>query len=380
MGLFDAFKKKKNQKPAEDIFSTNRSNRVLAEIFRKHNIECEIQGDSIIFEKQQITAATKVFDRTSSAAKVLQIDVKLNIGLGRSIVESCAGFGDDFESALANAWENFLRNSFHVLLGAFFSTEYDDQIHRYQWNINGNTYEVTMSNIGLRGKLPEKLETKWHDQLEEIIQSQKLTHETHWIRLYQAQAAGEVYSCEILLDNDVWTDVESTVQKFDFPQTEKFLSVRVFMVLKSNFDISRTAMIIAWMADAEYDDMQNRLIEQGLSTLDTEKAEVFIPLAFGRAFLKKNIKSTFSDTATIQNDDEKSFEINLNNEKFYTAAYKLAEDILENGCVNYDLFKTLVLQSSEVNAYNNALNEGAKPEDLDDASFGAPSIYLPSYK
>jgi len=47
---------------------------------------------------------------------------------------------------------------------------------------------------------------------------------------------------------------------------------------------------------------------------------------------------------------------------------------MENGCANYDYFHNLVLQSSEVNAYNNALNGSAKAEDLDGAKFGAPTV------
>lgn len=234
MGLFNFGKKKDKEEQTLSEIETleNRSLDILVKTFRKHGIDCEMQDGIIIFEKQLMTACAKLFDRTTSDLKILQIDVKLDIGLGRSIVESCAGFGKDAEAAFADVWENFLRNSFHVLLGAFFSAEYDDQIHRDEWVIGGNHYDVTMSNVGIRGKMPENLTMKWHDQLEDMIKAKNLTEETHWIRLYYAQSGGEVYSREILLDNEIWKNAEPEVNQFEFPVTEGFLSVRVFMVLK----------------------------------------------------------------------------------------------------------------------------------------------------
>ena len=116
-------------------------NNFLAEAFRRHNIECDIEKDLIIFPHQYMTAWARIFNRSSSAITVIvQLDIHLEIGLGKTIIESCAGMGTDEDIAIKDAWKNFLTNSFHIMLSAFFSKEFDHQVNNQQWIIDGRVY------------------------------------------------------------------------------------------------------------------------------------------------------------------------------------------------------------------------------------------------
>ena len=356
-------------------------NNFLAEAFRRHNIECDIEKDLIIFPHQYMTAWARIFNRSSSAITVIvQLDIHLEIGLGKTIIESCAGMGTDEDIAIKDAWKNFLTNSFHIMLSAFFSKEFDHQVNNQQWIIDGRVYDVSLSNVTTRGSHPDPLPLRWLEQLEETIKKQPLTEETHWIRLYYAQSESELISGEILLDNEVWTGIEKFIHTFDFPTYKDFFSMQVFMVLKNHFDISRIAAIMAWMVGEDDDAIEQHLVADGLSLSDAEKANTFIPLAFGRVFLKGISTAEFSDEAIVTDETEKETAIKLSDEPIYTSAYQLAEKIMKEGCVNQEHFQNLFIQSAEFNAYNNALKDGAKVEDMNNSRFGEPVIYMPHYQ
>jgi len=355
-------------------------NSFLAEAFRKHGVGCEIENDLLIFKKERITACAKVFDMTSSSATVLQLDVNIEIGVGKGILESCVGMGMSMDAAMADAWKSFLNNSFHVLLTAFFIPEDSELISRYQWPVGGRTYEVIMSRTAFRGELPEPLPLKWYGEFENMIKKQELPEGNHWIRLFYAQSAREMMTCEILLDNEIWHSVESEARSFDFPRSNDFLSLRIFMVMKDGYDISQAAATIACMTDEDDKTIEEQLVESGMSIEDAEKAEVFIPLAFGRVFLRSMTTIEFPDEAVVTNDTGEEVNINLSNEAIYTTAYRLAEQIMVKGCMNKKHFETILLQSSELNAYNKALHDGVTPEDMEGSRFGSPMIFLPNYK
>jgi len=354
-------------------------NSFLAEIFHKHNINCELKDKLLIFPQQRMTATARLFDRSSGSTVIVQLDIILEIGLGKEIIESCAGIGETIDAATNDAWKGFLRNSFHVLLSAFFTKDYDDQINLCEWNISGVEYDAFMGQISVRGQ-PDKFSMDWLTQFEEIIKGQRLSSGTHWIRLYYAQSGWEIVNSEVLLDNEIWEEVAPLIQNLKYPKMEEFLSARIFIVLKTKrIDISQMAAILAWMNTEDYNLVEQELIKSGLSVLEAEKAQMFIPLAFGRVFLKGLTTSVFPNEATIIDKADHKTEINLKNEPIYTEAYKLAEHIMQTGCVNKEHFQLIFTQSSEFNAYNNALLDGAKPEDLDGGHFGEPVIFLPHY-
>lgn len=354
-------------------------NAFLRNIFQKHGIACEEDNNVLIFRKERMTAYAKIFDMSTLPTKLLQLDVVLKIGPGKEIVESCVGIGMDVNAAIEDAWKNFLKNTFHVLLATFFITKDEKLAIRLEWLINGRKYNVTMGQMAFRGNLPSTLSFKWYEEFESMIKEQELPSGTHWIRLFYAQSANEMMSCEILLDNNVWKSVESKVRAFSFPKSKDYLSIRIFMVMQDRLEISRAVAVLAWM-EGEESDIIKELEKTGISAIDAQKAQFFIPLAFGRVFLRSMTTAGFSDEAIITNDSNEEININLNDELIYTEAYKLAEQVMANGQIDKNHLKTILMQSSEFDAYNNALQEGAKPEYMNGSSFSPPMIYLPNYK
>src|SRR5262249_8796109 len=137
--------------------------------------------------------------------------------------------------AVNDAFGNFAANSFHVLLAAFLKPT-DDQVSKEIWTIGGKQWQVTIGNVGVKGKPPVQRErmNAWFKPFEEKIKSKLFAPGTHWIRLYYAQMQNRVLACEVLLDNAQWGEMQKEMAAIDWPGGEDFYSVRVFLVMQND--------------------------------------------------------------------------------------------------------------------------------------------------
>src|SRR5438034_5924255 len=129
-------------------------NELLLELFRAHGVEAAPRDEWIAFPGRTLRAnATIAREMKQQAGMSIQMDVQLEIAPGRTILESFAGLGETPEKAVADALHNFIANSFHVLLAAFFRSD-DQQVSREEWVVGGSTSRVTIGNVEVRGKPP----------------------------------------------------------------------------------------------------------------------------------------------------------------------------------------------------------------------------------
>lgn len=351
------------------------SAKYIAELFANHKIICTISENKIVFKTEQISIETYLFDRNSTEEfAVLQLDVYIFYGIN-PILESFAGIGKDFETALIDAFENFKSNSFHTILSAFFTSKFDQEINKYNWKIDGKDFEIVSSNIGIRGKLNQELSTEWFDQFETEVQKLKLVEGTHWIRLYFAQKDNQTSVCEVLLNNECYVPLQQKAENFEWQIQDDFYAVRVFMILKTGIDFERVVKIVG--SDEKYNDAFSKLKKMGLTELEIEKAFAYIPEVFGRKLIQDmGIEGTFSNKAIVVNSTNEKFKINLDNEELFCKATELISEITKNGW-NDDL-KQIAFTSASLNTLNNALNKGAKLEDVKCSNFSVNFI-IPKY-
>jgi hypothetical protein len=194
------------------------SAKYIAELFINHNINCTSSENKIVFDKEHITIETYCSYRDSSQElKIIQLDVYIDYGIN-PILESFAGLGNDFETATLDAFENFMYSTFHTILSAFFTSKFDEEINKYNWNINGKEFEVFSSNIGFRGIQAPNFTTGWLNQFEAEVQELQLTEGTHWIRLFYSQQQNQTNVCEVLLNNNECISIAQKAQQFDWHQ------------------------------------------------------------------------------------------------------------------------------------------------------------------
>ena len=347
----------------------------ISDLFKSHHIKCTIENNKILFYKEQISIETYCFNKNSNPnLTVLQLDVCINYGIN-AIVESFAGIGKDFIAANIDAIENFTNNSFHTILSAFFTSKFDNQLQKYNWDISSKKFEVFSSNIGIRGAKPKNLNTKWFKQFETEILKLQLDEGVHSIRLFYSQTQNQTTVCEVLINNKHFVKIQEKAEKFDWQKQEDFYSLRVFMILKNGIDFGRIVKII--VSEQEYEDIFLRLKNIGLSELEIEKAYSFIPEAFGRKLIQDmGVLGSYSNNAVIVTNNKEQFEINLIHEKMYSKAILLVNELTKEGW--NDNLKRIAYKSAAFNTLNNALNEGIKLEVVKCDSFST-TFHIPSY-
>lgn len=217
-----------------DLDSAAGTNATLLELFRAHGVACVAQEEWIAFPDHGTRADTAIFKETQQPTGMsVQLDVRLEIDPDRTIVESFAGIGKTRREAVASAMQNFIANTFHVLLAAFFKPG-DEHVTKEEWSIGGKTRQVTIGNVGIRGTPPVQGEqlVAWFKQFEENLKCYELANGTHWVRLYYGQIDHKALACEVLLDNNVWEEMQTEMAAIDWPSGRDYYSVRVFLVIK----------------------------------------------------------------------------------------------------------------------------------------------------
>lgn len=353
-------------------------NELLVQSFVAHDVECHVENDAVIFPGRFIEAFVVVPESTNP--KIMQIDVVFCMGLGQYLVESFAGVGNTPEDAGKDAWENFMRSSFHAILaGIFLPDSHDDMVTRKTLTVGGRTYVATIGQLSIRGKAQSAADGhahEWVEQFEKDIATHlSLSNGVHWLRIFHAQG-GENVMNEVLLDNETCESLKTHAETYSFPKSDSYSSVRLFLILKNEPDIARMAKIIAGLSD---DEIQAVLVsEYGLSREEAYKAYALIQHAFGRVLLNNSLSIHFTDVAVVHDaNGEVVEEIDLEQDPYFTGALELGRRILESGHKeDIDKFVQIAMTSAEVSAVNNAFSEGAEADAFNDAQFGDLVINL----
>lgn len=204
------------------------------DLFRVHGIDATMVGQWIVFADRDIRVQAEIVQELPDASGItVQLDVRIEIETGQTIIESFGGIGKTKGRAVASALENFTVNSFHVIIAAFFDWA-SDQVSQEQWIIGGTKRLVTLGNIGIKGRPPVQPEflSSWFKHFEEILRVSELAPGTHWVRFYYAQLDGKSMACEVLLDNQVQFEMQSQMSTVDWPSDDEFYSVRMFLVVQ----------------------------------------------------------------------------------------------------------------------------------------------------
>ncbi len=193
-----------------------------------------MSGDWITFPGSPRRASARIVQEIQHARNAfsVQLDVHLELEQGRRIIEAFAGIGESRQTAIFDAFRNFVTNTFPVLLGAFF-VEDDEEITVEEWEIDGRPRRVFIGNLGTRGQVavggPELV--AWFPSFASRVKEAPLSSGTHWVRVYFAQMDHRLSELEVLLDNDDWHRLRDSLADIEWPMVKGFLSVRVFMVI-----------------------------------------------------------------------------------------------------------------------------------------------------
>lgn len=145
------------------------------------------------------------------------------------IAEAFVGLGDTRGEAIVNAFEKFLRGTFHVVIEALADHVCDQMQAEVEfwrrpdasWKVYAGpviTYSAGQST--LRSEFP-----KFSQGLEHLF-STTVSPGSHFVRVFIASHAGAVIGREVLLDNETWTQGEELLAAQDWQCGEEYQSLR----------------------------------------------------------------------------------------------------------------------------------------------------------
>ena len=204
---------------------------ILAKMLYAQDLTCIEYKDWLLVDEQLPAMRADTFDYKEYENGVsIRLDITLLLQNKKAISESFLGIGKDKYSAIQNAFQNFVANSFHVFLAAFWQINNDEQIGIEEWNINGDLWNVYIGNFGCKGdfNIPENL----FKTIEEQIQEENLEEDIYWLRIYYANINDKEIMIETLKNNEVWPEMEKKLRYVSWAPSDKFYSLRNFIILK----------------------------------------------------------------------------------------------------------------------------------------------------
>lgn len=366
-------------------------NNYLIEILKSHSIEFSEEREGwVVFPKRSVIAPTgkrysarspklagQIVNESQHPTFVnVQLDILVELLDRRVLIESFAGIGNNQEEAIANSLQNFLYNSLHVLLNAFFDVK-NEQATEEIWQINNKDWKAIIGGFGVKKfedisvQVPENI----FSTFEHLIKRQKLEQDIHWFRLFYAQQNKQMLDCETLFDNETWEEANKELAKLNWEKFEDYYSIRNFLILKNNSygkfrnfseltdSIIKGVETFRDNPQAEETTLIMNLVNQEIDELTASSIVDFIPIAFTRVGLEHlNIK--FQDY--FQCVDRKGNVLKktkLLDIPIYAEALRFAKE--DSGMfLDNDEFLAIESYNAEFKAINNALNQGSKIEDL----------------
>ncbi len=197
----------------------------------------KVIGGWIVADSGCLTAQARiVVQEKNPTLFTVQLDVEVKTPRNPNLLESTVGFGASRRAAILNAIQAFCEGSFHVIYAAF-SGRMCSHCDLENWVINGISRRVFLGPITRRAAVPtdfEKVGNDWFLSLEQPIKALRLEPGTHWLRLYHAELKGSESISEALLNNETCPEIQNCLANYQWPESDKFYSVRLFMILLDN--------------------------------------------------------------------------------------------------------------------------------------------------
>ncbi len=199
----------------------------LKRLMEAHGLACATRDDWVL-PNGQLPAMRALWHPGKSSGRLdIQVLVEKDV-----LIEECfAGIGSG-EEGFHDALRNFMLNSLHVLLAAFWGKDDPDQVITETWQIAGNSFRAFIGNFGTRASagyhahVPHQL----FPEIQSAITKQQLGPGLHWIRTFFCSIRGE-QTFEALLDNEEWLPGVECLKAIPWEETGGYYSVRNFLVL-----------------------------------------------------------------------------------------------------------------------------------------------------
>jgi len=198
----------------------------LREIMVEHDLDCATEGEWVVPNGK--LPAIRAHWHPGENSGLLAIHVLVAPGV---VIEECFGGVGEGAKGFGDALTNFMVNSLHVLLSAFWGKSDSDQVLVEQWRIGGRKYIAHIGDIGVRTSAgvdvspPEGLVPA----VKIALECEKARDHYVWCRVFFASISNE-HTYETLLNNQKWPAALERMKELQWPRSRGFFSFRNFIV------------------------------------------------------------------------------------------------------------------------------------------------------
>lgn len=203
----------------------------LIDLFGDNNVALEPDEDWLLTEGEDFPAIRGIWHEGKDGG-MGRLDIDVVLDEERTIEESFGGIGPGKEGC-RDALDGFARNDFHVILAACWHTVNGRKLVVRELTAGGHRFTAYIGDFTLRGEkdAPMEIPEDGLSALEAAIATAPVTADVHWIRVFYGNVGNGDTQIEVLLDNEPWAAGHKAIASVDWPQHERYYSLRNFIAL-----------------------------------------------------------------------------------------------------------------------------------------------------
>ena len=203
----------------------------LIDLFAEHGVELEPDEDWLLTEGDDYPALRGIWHEGKDGG-MGRLDIDIVLDEERTIEESFGGIGTG-KAGCRDALDSFARNDFYVMLAACWHLASEEKLATHELTAGVRRFTAYIGDFTLRGEkdAPMEIPEDGLSALEAAISTAPLSNDVHWIRVFYGNVGDGKTQVEVLLDNEPWAAGHKAIASVEWPQLDRYYSLRNFIAL-----------------------------------------------------------------------------------------------------------------------------------------------------
>ena len=197
------------------------------------NIVADAHGVGIAGSPTRLRCSLYQSARSTNGIASAELEFRVLLPDGREMVDFVAGDGKSIEQAENDAKINFVVSTFHVIYRSFLNPN-DPHQTAEKITVAGQPRELVMGDTMTRSQTTNGAPDlfPFREQFRQIVASQPLSPQTHWIKIIYANHQSKMMLCAVTLDNEDSPVMTEAVKNLPWPKQDQFYMLKQFLVVK----------------------------------------------------------------------------------------------------------------------------------------------------
>lgn len=208
----------------------------IQQAFAAHGIQASVaNGWTSVQDLLRTRAIAEVKNRQANGFTI-QLDVITEapaLGASAPLIDRFAGMGDSEEAAVKNAFEKYLRGSFHVIAEALTPHQCDQtQVDWLHWENANGRWRVCSGPLLTFGTGTCSIASQYEPVLHQLRDAFLASAQPgpHWLHAYIGFLDGKLAGSELIRDGNAWEAAMPILQQGPWSPTARYESIRHLII------------------------------------------------------------------------------------------------------------------------------------------------------